>query len=458
MSTPELTVVANRLPVRRKGDGWITSPGGLVTALKPVLENGGAWVGWSGDTEHYEPFVQDGIRITPVPIDDDDLDEHYAGFSNATLWPLYHHAVREPVFDVKWWERHVAVNTRFAEATAKTAPPESVVWVHDYHLQLVPAELRALRPDLRIGFFLHIPFPPPELFQRLPQRRELIDGLLGADIVGFQTERDAENFRRAAYAADRGGPEGVVAADGRRVEVGAFPISIDVAASRDLAADPATHARAERIRSDLGHPDVVFLGVDRLDYTKGIDVRLEAFGKLLDSGALGNRDAVFVQIAVPSRESVDEYREARQRVEQLVGELNGTYGKIGHPVVHYVHRELPFDVLVAMYQMGDVMVVTPFADGMNLVAKEFVVSRENDEGVLVLSEFAGAASELDDVAILVNPYDPEAMTLALVGAATLSMEERTARMQRARATIESNDVYDWASGFLARLQGSLQPG
>lgn len=450
----ELTVVANRLPVRRKDDGWITSPGGLVTALKPVLETGGSWVGWSGDTQHYDEFEQEGIHIVPVALDRDDVDEHYAGFSNATLWPLYHHAVRDPVFDVRWWDRHVLVNRRFAEAAAKTAKPESLVWVHDYHLQLVPSELRALRPDVRIGFFLHIPFPPPELFNRLPWRTELIDGLLGADVIGFQTPGDADNFRRAAASADREADgDDLIATDGRRCIVAAFPISIDVAASRDLAMDPATHARAARIRHDLGDPDVVFLGVDRLDYTKGIDVRLEAFGQVLESGALGGRDIVFVQIAVPSRETVDDYREARQRVEQLVGELNGTYGKIGHPVVHYVHRELPFDVLVAMYQLGDVMVVTPFADGMNLVAKEFIVSRTNSEGVLVLSEFAGAASELDDVAILVNPYDPEAMTLALIGAATLSKEERVARMNRARRTIVANDVHDWSADFLDRLRG-----
>lgn len=449
----ELTVVANRLPVRRKGDEWISSPGGLVTALKPVLEDSGSWVGWSGDSEHYEPFIHDGISVIPVHLDQRDLDEHYAGFSNATLWPLYHHAVREPVFDAQWWDRHVDVNRRMAEAAASTAPKDSLVWVHDYHLQLVPSELRRLRPDLRIGFFLHIPFPPHELFQRLPRRRELIDGLLGSDVVGFQTDGDADNFRRAAHAAGRSGPTDLVATDGRIVAVDAFPISIDVAASQDLAEDPATHARAARIRADLGNPDVVFLGVDRLDYTKGIDVRLEAFGQLLASGALGRSDVVFVQIAVPSRETVEDYREARERVEQLVGQLNGTYGRIGHPVVHYVHRELPFDVLVSMYQMGDVMVVTPFADGMNLVAKEFVVSRDNDEGVLVLSEFAGAASELDDVAILVNPYDPEAMTSALERAATLSLEDRVARMSRARTTVVANDVHDWSAGFLNRLKG-----
>jgi len=448
----ELTVVANRLPVRRTGDGWKVSPGGLVTALRPVLEKGGAWVGWSGDTSAYKPFVQDGVHVVPVELDDDDLDEHYAGFSNATLWPLYHNAVREPVFDVRWWDRHVLVNKKFAVAAAGTAGDSSMVWVHDYHLQLVPKELRDLRPDLRIGFFLHIPFPPPELFNRLPWRRELVAGLAGADVIGFQTDNDAENFRRAAVSAgffDDG--IGIVIGE-HRAEVAAFPISIDVAACRDLAEEPATQERAAKIRSDLGNPDVVYLGVDRLDYTKGIDVRLQAFGKLLESGALGHRDAVFVQIAVPSRESVEDYIEARQRVEQLVGELNGTYGRIGHPVVHYAHRELPFDVLVAMYQVGDVMVVTPFSDGMNLVAKEFIVSRTNDEGVLVLSEFAGAASELDDVAVLVNPFDPEAMTMALIGAATLPKQERVARMARAKLTVLGNDVHDWSAAFLARLR------
>ena len=459
MPSTELTVVANRLPVRRKGEGWVSSPGGLVTALRPVLVNRGAWVGWSGDTERYERFEMEGMQIVPVPFDSTDLDEHYSGFSNATLWPLYHNAVREPVFDVRWWDRHVLVSKRFAAAAADTAGKDSMVWVHDFHLQLVPAQLRALRPDIRIGFFLHIPFPPPELFNRLPWRRELVKGLAGADIIGFQTEGDAANFIRVARSAGFRTDGAGITIDGHRAEVDVFPISIDVAASRDLAEDPDTHSRAARIRSDLGDPDVVFLGVDRLDYTKGIDVRLEAFGKVLESGILGDRDAVFVQIAVPSREDVEDYRETRQRIEQLVGQLNGTYGKIGHPVVHYAHRDLPFDVLVAMYQVGDVMVVTPFSDGMNLVAKEFIVSRTNDDGVLVLSEFAGAASELDDCSVLVNPYDPEAMTLALVEAATLSPEARRARMSQARLTVLGSDVHDWAESYLTRLSGSarLQP-
>ena len=327
--------------------------------------------------------------------------------------------------------------------------------MHDYHLQLVPAMLRERRPDLRIGFFLHIPFPPQELFMRLPWREEILRGILGADVVGLQRRGAAENLVQCSRRLlDAHGAVPGLTIDGRRVEVGAFPISIDVAEFEDMAARPRTRALAERLRARLGDPDVVLLGIDRLDYTKGIDVRLEAFRDLLASGDLDRRRCALVQVAVPTRERIEHYADERRRVEQLVGEINGEFSRLGYPIVHYLHQNVPMEELSALYQVGDVMLVTPLRDGMNLVAKEYAASRVDGGGVLVLSEFAGAADELGD-ALLVNPHDREAVRAAMVEAATMDVEEARRRMASIRAVVQANDVAHWAQGFLSRLDPAL---
>lgn len=457
-----LVIVANRLPVKRvkrKGKNvWETSPGGLVTAMTPILnDTGGSWVGWSGVPGKAPPaFRHENMKVRPVPISADQLEKFYGGFSNTTLWPLYHDSVRTPQFHRRWWWPYVDVNRVFAEAVAEEASPGDMVWVHDYQLQLVPGMLRELRPDLRIGFFLHIPFPPEELFAQLPWRRQILAGMMGADVLGFQTPSSARNFASAArlYTEARG-PEKRMTYQDRHVRVQAFPISIDVADMESIGMADDVREMASQLRDDLassrsGHRRVL-LGVDRLDYTKGIDIRLRAFEELLNRGSLSVDDCVMVQIAVPSRESVDDYAELRAYVERLSGRINGQFGKPGRTAVHYLYRSLPFRELAAYYRMADVMVVTPLRDGMNLVAKEYVAANEGDVGTLVLSEFAGAAHELGGGALLVNPHDIDGLAATMEMALTLDEPDRRHRMALLRQAVRKNTVFTWADSFLEAL-------
>ncbi|MEJ2890172.1 alpha,alpha-trehalose-phosphate synthase (UDP-forming), partial [Actinomycetospora aeridis] len=453
----DLLVVANRLPFDLDDEGqWHRSPGGLVTALEPTLRaRGGAWVGWPGRPDaDPEPFDDDGLAIRPVSITADEVAAYYEGFANATLWPLYHDVVARPRFERSWWEAYRRVNERFADAVAQAAAQGATVWVQDYQLQLVPSLLRERRPDLRIGFFLHIPFPPAELFAQLPWRRPVIEGLLGADVVGFQTAGGAENFRHVATrltdaTADASGQ--VTAPDGRTVTVGAHPISVDASELDATARSSETVDRAKALRHELGDPRTVLLGVDRLDYTKGIDVRLRAFAQVLEQQRLDPAEAVLIQVATPSRERVEHYAEMRDDIELTVGRINGEHASVGRPVIHYVHQATPRDELVAFYRAADVMLVTPYRDGMNLVAKEYVASRPDGDGALVLSEFTGAADELGDGAYLVNPHDLDAVGDALVAAASQDPDEARRRMGVLREQVLEHDVERWAAGFLAAL-------
>jgi trehalose 6-phosphate synthase len=451
-----IIIAANRLPVMRTADGgWTPSPGGLVRALYPMLrETGGTWVGWTGEADDdAEPFTVEGVDLHPVGISADEMALYYEGFSNDAIWPLYHDALRESTFDGEQWDAYQAVNQRFAASVATIAPEHSVVWIHDYHLHLVPGILRALRPDLTIGFFLHIPFPPVELFARLPWRSEIIEGLLGADLVGFQRPMGATNFAAAAdqlLGADTHSSDHRIVHAGHTTAIGVFPISIDVAEVEEIAAGRATRQRTSQIRARLGDPEVIMLGVDRLDYTKGIGLRLKAFAKLLEDGRLDPTRHVMVQIATPTREAVEHYRDERREIERLVGEINGRFSRIGIPVVHYLYQSLPYDELVALYRAGDVMLVTPFRDGMNLVAKEYSAAHIDGDGVLVLSEFAGAADELTS-AVLVNPHDDRALQDSIVQAVEMNRHERRERMALLRDQIRKSDVRGWAVRFLAAL-------
>jgi trehalose 6-phosphate synthase len=460
----DFLVVANRLPVdlERLDDGiarWRPSPGGLVSALEPFLRGrDGAWVGWPGRADlDVPPFEDDGILMYPVRLSSDEVQDYYEGFSNATLWPLYHDVIVPPVFERSWWESYVVVNQRFADGAAAAAAPGATVWVQDYQLQLVPAMLREQRPDLRIGFFLHIPFPPVELFMQLPWRTEVVRGLLGADVIGFQRPGGAQNFlwlsrqllglepTKAAVRV-RSRP-GSVPFDGRQVQVGAFPIAIDAAAFDELARHARSTGRARLVRSEMGDPRHLLLGVDRLDYTKGIDVRLRALRELLVAGRVDPEGVAMVQLATPSRERVEEYQAMRRSIEEQVGRLNGEFGRVGRPIVHYLHQSMDRDELVALYCAADVMVVTPLRDGMNLVCKEYVATRQGLNGVLVLSEFAGAAAELTS-ALLVNPYDLDGVAQALERALTMDPTEERARMRTMHRQVMTHDVGRWARSFL----------
>ncbi|WP_243058983.1 trehalose-6-phosphate synthase [Nocardioides sp. SR21] len=455
----DLVIVANRLPVDRVtnpdgSSGWRRSPGGLVTAVEPVMRaNDGIWIGWPGGTDaDLEPFEDEGMKLVPIALSADEVEEFYEGFSNGTLWPLYHDVVAKPEFHREWWDAYVRVNRRFAEQASTCASENATVWVHDYQLQLVPQMLRELRPDLRIGFFLHIPFPPAELFQQLPWRRQLLEGLLGADLVGFQLPGAAQNFvrlvrQRVGHKTHR---DLVYLPDGRTVRAKAFPISIDSAGFEELARSEVVERRAVEIREALGSPSRVFLGVDRLDYTKGIYARLRAYAELVAEGELDVDHAVFVQVATPSREEVEQYKILRDEIDRLVGRINGDLGRIGRPAISYLHSSYPREEMAALYRCADVMVVTPYRDGMNLVAKEYVACRFDNDGALVLSEFAGAADELRQ-AWLVNPYDINGMKAALMEASRAEGKDVTRRMKAMRKQVMEHDVAAWADSFLAEL-------
>ncbi len=474
----DFVVVANRLPVDKVKlpDGsttWKRSPGGLVTALEPLLrKRKGAWIGWPGiiaeeddeagsvdDVDHSEPIVDDDLLLYPVRLSADDVAEYYEGFSNATLWPLYHDVIVKPTYHRKWWDRYVDVNRRFAEATARVAAHGATVWVQDYQLQLVPKMLRMLRPDLTIGFFLHIPFPPVELFMQMPWRTEITEGLLGADLVGFHLPGGAQNFmilsRRLIGANTSRGTVGVRSRFGqvqvgfRNVKVGAFPIAIDSDELDQKARHRDIRKRARELRAELGNPKKIMLGVDRLDYTKGIDVRLEAFTELLEEGR-ADRERGVHPAGHPQPGRVESYRLLRDDIERQVGHINGEFGEVGHPVVQYIHRPVPRDDLIAFFVAADVMLVTPLRDGMNLVAKEYVACRSDLGGALVLSEFTGAAAELRQ-AYLVNPHDLNGVKDAIETALSQDPEDGKRRMRALRRQVLAHDVDRWARAFLDAL-------
>ncbi|SJN28989.1 Alpha,alpha-trehalose-phosphate synthase [UDP-forming] [Mycetocola reblochoni REB411] len=474
----DFVVVANRLPVDRVVDGdgnasWRTSPGGLVTALEPVMrETEGAWIGWPGGTVNdIEPFDYNGTWIEPMPLSAQEVEEYYEGFSNDTLWPLYHDVIAPPSYHREWWDSYRTVNQRFAERAAQLAAHGATVWVHDYQLQLVPGILREMRPDVTIGFFNHIPFPAYGIYSQLPWRTQIIRGLLGADVIGFQRAADAGNFQRAvrrllSYEAsgttitvptDEDGkvtsgsrntkrPSGPT----RTVVARHYPISIDALAYERLAREPRVQERAAQIRSELGNPRTIMLGVDRLDYTKGIRHRLKAYGELLAEGRLQIEDVSLIQVASPSRERVETYKQLRDEIELTVGRINGDFGTIGHSAISYLHHGYPREEMVALFLAADIVLVTALRDGMNLVAKEYAAVRYDNDGVLVLSEFAGAADELKR-ALLVNPHDIEGLKDTIMTAVEMPRAERSRRMRAMRKRVMEHDVAVWSRSFLREL-------
>lgn len=459
----DFVVVSNRLPVDRAegADEWRRSPGGLVAALEPVLQStGGAWVGWPGQPDlDLEPFSLDGMELVPVALSAEDLERFYEGFSNDTIWPLYHDVISPPAYHREWWEAYVRVNERYARAAASVAAPEATVWVHDYQLQLVPRMLRELRPDVVIGYFHHIPFPAYGIYAQLPWRNQVLRGLLGADVIGFQRVADATNFatavkRRLGYEA-KAGTIAVPTADGgtRTAVAKAYPISIDARVYDELARRPEVQERAREIRAGLGDPAVVLFGVDRLDYTKGIGHRLKAYGELLAEHRLEVEDVTLVQVASPSRERVAAYMQLRDEIELTVGRINGDHDTVGHTAIRYLHHSYPREEMVALYLAADVMLVTALRDGMNLVAKEYVASRVDGRGVLVLSEFTGAADELSQ-AVRVNPHDIEGLKDAIMTAIGMPVAEQRKRMRALRRRVRDHDVAGWSENFLRDLRGT----
>ncbi len=452
-SVKRIVVVANRLPVSWTGDKWTTSPGGLVRALGPILQDAkGAWVGWPGIADFApEPFEYGGIEQRPLALSEQEVAGFYYGFCNGTLWPLYHDALAPPAYHRRFWYPYRNVNDRYARAAAECLFTGDIAWVQDYQLQLVPGMLRTLRDDVTIGFYLHIPFPPIELFSRLPWRAQIIEGLLGADVLAFQTRASVANFAKAAQRYGDATPVSryELRWRGRRIRLQRAPIAIDTPHFERLARSESVQRRAAQLRHELGNSSRIILGVDRLDYTKGIDLRLKAFASLLDRRGSEER-YTFVQIAVPSREHVPVYQELRRTIEQLVGRVNGDHGEVGWVPVSYLYRRFDLEELIAYYVAADIMLVTPLRDGMNLVAKEYVASRCEPTGVLVLSEFAGAAEQLR-TALIVNPHDVDGVAAALEAAIDMPAAEVESRMKRLIRTVRRETVFDWAEGCLALL-------
>ena len=460
-----LVVVSNRLPVRRDDDGsWRIAAGGLVTAMRPVMErSGGLWVGWDGGDGGMPERVDElpTVRIGDVQLSEEEVEAYYHGFSNRTLWPLVHDLVAQPVINNDWWEVYRTVNERFADRIAEMDPPEdALLWVHDYHLLLLPQLLRDRLGDRPIGFFLHTPFPAPELVARLPWREQLLDGLLGADVVGFHTRLYRDNFLRSVkWLRGRNLVDHTtITHGGRHIEAVAQAISIDAEEFSELATSQETEQHLTELRNQFGGRKV-FLGVDRLDTTKGIRHRLTAIERLLERDPELRKQFVFVQIAVPSREDVAEVQELRSEIEQMVGRINGQFTEPGHDVpVHYLYRGVPRPALAAYYRLADVMCVTPLKDGMNLVAKEYAVVQHaaRESGVLLLSEFTGAALTMDG-AVTCNPFDIDGLASTMADCLDVEVDERRERLARMAERIHEDDVFAWGQGLLQHLVGITSP-
>jgi trehalose 6-phosphate synthase/phosphatase len=468
-----LLIVSNRLPVTVKLErGEVTiarSVGGLATGLRGPHEQGDSlWIGWPGDVSRFDAAQRARLdaslaelRVVPIYLTQTEIDRHYERFSNGVIWPLFHYLTDKVQRDA-WqnWKVYASVNQRFAEVVASQYRPGDLVWVHDYQLSLVPRLVRRLVPDARIGFFLHIPFPSSEVFRILPWRAEILEGMLGSDLIGFHTYPYLTHFRRALLHVLRLEVEdGKLQYGEREVRLGVFPMGIDSAEFRRLAEEEAVQTELASIKAKSGDRRLI-VGVDRLDHSKGLTHRLLAIERLFEREPSLRRKVRLIQVVVPSRTRVDAYAALRRELDEIVGRINGAYGTVNSVPIHYLYRSMSKRELVALYRAADVMLVTPLRDGMNLVAKEFVATRVDDDGVLVLSEFAGAASELVE-SLQVNPYDLDRVALSIKEALAMPGEERQARMRALRRRVHENDSYRWASSFIDELRvaglGTRQP-
>ncbi len=465
-----MVLVSNRLPTTLESgpDGPALKPssGGLVTAMRPVFQTRkGYWVGWLGegrqeDVERLlEPRAREGCELVPVALTPSERKGFYTGFSNEIVWPLFHDLQSRCNFDPGYWNSYTGVNRKFAEAAARVASADALIWVHDYHLMMVGECLRGMGVQARMGFFLHIPFPALDIFEKLPWRSQILRALFQYDVIGLQTARDQRNFlecvRRLLPEMDLERVDDEVRArmDGRVTVIRSFPIGIDFDEFAHHAKQVEVTRRAEEIRRELGGRKIV-LGVDRLDYTKGVPERLKAFQHFLATWRNLRRKISLVQVVVPSRESIPEYHDLKMETERLISQINGQYGDPGWTPVHYIHRRVERGELVALYRAADTALVTPLKDGMNLVAKEFCAAQEGESGALILSEFAGAAEQLREGSILVNPYDMRGVAEALHAAYRMPRTERMERMKKLRRTVRQANVFRWCEDFCLYLEGA----
>jgi len=463
-----LIVVSNRLPFALDSAGedlWTVTPavGGLVSAVEPVLrERGGTWIGWPGIPGEIpnEPLAEAtrdaGYNVVPVALSETERDEFYYGYSNEVIWPLFHDLQNFCNFEPAYWQAYKQVNERYADAIIRNARPDDFIWVHDYHLMYVAQALRERSAPQQLSaltFFLHIPFPPYDIFAKLPQQRRLLLALLQFDLLGFQTRRDVRNFlqcvRRVmpdAKVLSRGETH-VIQFEKRKIRVGHFPIGIDFDSFENDAKSEAVAQRSQQLRASF--PDCqLMLGSDRLDYSKGVPERLRAFRDALERYSELHGRVVLIQIVVPSRVEIPRYHEFKGRIDRLVGDINGRFSTSTWIPVQYHFRGLEREELLAHYRACDIAFITPLKDGMNLVAKEYCACRTDEDGALILSQFAGAAEQLKPDALLVNPYDVELMADTIVKAFRMSLAERTARMKRMRRNVRKENVFSWVDSFL----------
>jgi alpha,alpha-trehalose-phosphate synthase [UDP-forming] len=460
--------VSNRLPVLiRKGAGGVRverSSGGLASALDSAWSHEpGVWIGWAGAPQGQlvDHLLERASRrrsydLQGVELSQEEIAKFYSGFANEIIWPLFHDMPSRCNFDPEYWEIYQRVNRKFAQAVSRTAAEGDLVWVHDYHLMLTAQAMRELGVRSRMGFFLHIPFPAPDIFEKLPWRGFILRALLEFDVIGFQTDRDRSNFvsclqhRVPEVSLEQAGPQLQVQLGPLRALVGTFPISIDFEGFCQLAARPEIAARAAEIRRKTPG-DILALGVDRMDYTKGIPERLKSFRILLRRFPELRRRITLVQVVVPSREEIPDYKDLRLEVELLVSQINGEFTQPGWVPIHYLHRNLSRDELVAYYRAADIALITPLKDGMNLVTKEFCAAQVDERGVLIVSEFAGAGPELRHGGILVNPNDFNEVAQALHDACQMKPEEKRNRIRLLRDIVRDHSLERWTRSFLQAL-------
>jgi len=455
-------IVSNRLPVKitQENGNFLYKPseGGLATGLGSIYKDGdNIWIGWPGlaipKSEHQVEVTKNLKKesMKPVFLTTSEIEEFYEGFSNETLWPNFHYFNQYIVFDDDLWHTYQKVNKKFAKAIAEVLEPDDTIWVHDYQLLLLPQMLREYAPKASIGFFLHIPFPSYESFRLLPWRRELLEGMLGADFLGFHTYDDMRHFLSSVNRlAGLGNSNGMINVENRKVMVDALPMGIDYDKYAESAASPETLAREVRYRTSIGDQKLI-LSIDRLDYSKGIPQRLRAFELFLEENPDYREKVSLLMVVVPSRDQVGKYKELKEEVDLLVGRINGNYSRLNWTPIHYFYRSFPLNALSAFYRMAEVALVTPMRDGMNLVCKEFIASKLDKRGVLILSEMAGASKELSD-AILINPNDIGELVNAIKKALTMPVKKQIAQMTSMQRSIQRYNIHHWVNLFMERLQ------
>ncbi|WP_345952360.1 bifunctional alpha,alpha-trehalose-phosphate synthase (UDP-forming)/trehalose-phosphatase [Mucilaginibacter sp. PAMB04168] len=458
---PKVIIVANRLPVKiqesEEGLKLMPSEGGLATGLGSVYkQNDNVWIGWPGQVIAHEQQDQvteqlADLSLMPVYLTQEDISEFYEGFSNEVLWPVFHYyASTYATYNPSNWEYYKSVNEKFKDVVLSIAEPGDTIWVHDYQLLLLPSLIRQARPDVSIGFFLHIPFPSHEMFRLIPWRMELLEGMLGADLIGFHTFDDVRHFlssvsRILPYQVS----SNTITCDERLVIVESFPMGIDEKKYAELTGTPEVQDQSKQI-NDIYKDNKLILSIDRLDYSKGILQRLQAFELLLDENPDYVGKVTLYMVVVPSRDTVAQYAHLRDQIDKKVGNINARYRSIEWTPISYYYRSLPIETLVALYSTAEVCLVTPMRDGMNLVSKEYVASRTRDDGVLILSEMAGASKELID-SLLVNPNNIIQVKDAIIEALNMPLDEQTRRMKQMRSVVAKFNVTHWVALFMERL-------